>query len=91
MTYLQMLVEPKQWQAGSIGSEPNMKPFFFDCADCEAKEPVIKGFLTTTPEPAFEKIVCYQRGYLFKLALFCWPCFDKRLAEANKEKVEVSA
>ncbi len=76
------LTPPKQWQAGSVGD----KPFYFDCADCGAKEPPIAGILASVPEGPVPRQVGYdQVGILTdgprgpRNAMFCQPCFEKRI------------
>jgi len=75
------LEKPMKWRAGYVGKDK--KPFFFDCADCGAKEPEIAGFAGSGPK--FENIgVLKAEGAFYKLAMFCRECFAKRLAENAK-------
>ena len=80
MNYLHELQAPQKWKAGSVGSGKTRRDFYHDCADCHAKEPVIKGFLSTATEPRFEQMCVLRDGSCFRLAVFCPGCFDKRLA-----------
>jgi hypothetical protein len=70
--------KPQKVQAGSIGD----KPLFYSCADCDAPEADIAGFLAS--DPTFEHIGVIQVGGFFRLALFCEACFEKRLADEEK-------
>jgi hypothetical protein len=79
MNYYQ-LVTPIQWRAGFIGSEPNKQPFYFDCADCNAKAPVIHGYLASSPKFEDIGLLGKLQGCNLRLALFCESCFAKRLA-----------
>lgn len=68
---------PAQWKAGSVGAE--RKPFYFDCADCGAKEPPIAGIIST--DGTFSGIGLLAGNTPFvKPAMFCAPCFAKRLS-----------
>lgn len=78
--YLLEFTEPKPIQAGSVGADK--KPFYFDCAQCDAKAPAIKGVLCSTPEFQWEKIAIIGKNFPYRLALFCAPCFEKRMAES---------
>lgn len=88
-TYLLELLTPIQWRAGYSGAD--RKPFYFDCADCGAKEPFIGSFLSFTAAPDFKEIVLFRApGDAFvKLALFCVPCTEKRLRTCTPIASEV--
>jgi hypothetical protein len=75
---LYLLNEPHKWRAGFIGAE--RKEFFFDCGYCEAKEPVIVGFVAS--EPSFDAIAVLKiDGSSFvKLALICEACIEAQKA-----------
>lgn len=83
MNYYQ-LQTPIQYRAGYSYKDGKQIPFHFDCADCRAKEPVIKGFLGSAPEFSAIAVKKLDSGF-YDLCLFCAPCFDKRLAQANHE------
>lgn len=87
---LYQLNEPHKWRAGFIGEE--RKEFFFGCGYCEAKEPVIVGFVATGP--SFEEIAVLEifgaNGSEVKLALICEACIEVQKARLlGKEKSDV--
>jgi len=74
MIYAHTLKEPKQWRA----FESNGKSFYYDCCKCGAKEPIIKGFLSTKEKPdLLDLIIRPRRDGTFNLALYCTKCWDK--------------
>ncbi len=78
------LIVPQKWCAGTIGTGPDAKPFYFDCADCGEKEAVIAGYLATQPD--FLHIAIMDKGPGDQRpALFCRTCLDQRLA-ANPDE-----
>jgi hypothetical protein len=72
---------PQKWKAGHTGTAPNEQPFYFNCADCGAKEPVIAGFAGSGPTFHEVALMPIEGSALVKTAMFCAPCFAKRLAE----------
>ena len=70
------LARQRQWLAGY--ESESMEPFYFDCADCGAKGPIIKGFLGKSTK--YADIAVFTRGESKTLALFCAKCYDKRVA-----------
>ncbi|PWU21762.1 MAG: hypothetical protein C5B50_00990 [Verrucomicrobia bacterium] len=75
------LCPPQKWRAGFF-DEAQTKLFFFDCADCDAKEPEIAGILGTGG--TYERIaVLTDSRKRNTLAMFCAPCFAKRLAHPS--------
>ena len=83
MTYFELL-PPKKWRAGTVGAGPTAREFFFDCADCDAKEPEIAGILGTTGRYEDIAILPIPGSPMVKLAMFCAPCFAKRIAEGKR-------
>ncbi len=52
------LARQRQWLAGY--ESESMEPFYFDCADCGAKGPIIKGFLGKSTK--YADIAVFTRG-----------------------------
>lgn len=74
---------PAQWKAGSVGTKPNDTPFYFDCADCDAKEPPIAGIISTDGTFTGIGLLPIPGSIFVKQAMFCKPCFDARLAKGK--------
>ena len=72
---------PTKWQAGSVGAE--RKPFYFDCADCGAKEPPIAGIISTDGTFNGIGLIKTENSPFVKAAMFCAPCFEKRTTECD--------
>jgi len=73
---------PTQWRAGTVGRDRT--PFYFNCADCGAKEPPIAGFIGTGPTFADIGVLpAGPDGCFRKVAMFCGPCFAKRQEAAE--------
>jgi hypothetical protein len=77
MTYHHTLMTPKQWKAGQVGEGETGKPFYFDCCECGAKEPVIYGFKSGSETPDFFKILVVEKFPGFHLAMYCQACWEK--------------
>ncbi len=71
------LEPPAQWKAGSVGAERT--PFYFDCADCGAKEPPIAGILSTDGTFNGIGLLKIDGSILVKTAMFCATCYAKRI------------
>ena len=73
---------PTKWQAGSTGAERT--PFFFSCADCGKPDAEIAGIIGTGPTFAEIGILPSSDGHspFVKPAMFCAPCFAKRIGRA---------
>jgi hypothetical protein len=84
-TYHHTLITPKKWKAGQVGEGETGKPFYFDCCECGAKEPVIYGFKSGSETPDFFKILVVEKPYFiagakfngFHLAMYCQACWEK--------------
>jgi hypothetical protein len=77
------LEPPTKWQAGiSAPGTPNEQTFYFDCADCGAKEPDIAGILSSDGTFSGMGILKVEGSAFFNPAMFCAPCFAKRLEVA---------
>jgi len=88
--YLHTLIVPEKWQAGKVGD----KPFYFDCARCEATEPPIAGFLSTSETAEFEHILVIGKRVPFALALFCedcWKSLNERIMEDKDWQLWIDA
>ena len=73
------MTPPTKWRAGFIGE----KQIFFDCAHCEAEEPVIAGVLSE--DGTFRGIGVITKPGSHGIprhfpAVFCKTCWDKRKA-----------
>ncbi len=76
------LVPPTQWKAGTVApGTPNEQVFYFDCADCGAKEPEIAGILSSDGTFLGMGILKVEGSSFFNPAMFCAPCFKKRISE----------
>jgi len=72
---------PARWQAGTTGTPGT--PFYFDCADCGAHEPEIAGIISTDGTFAGIALLKGDMGApVVKTAMFCAPCFTKRMETA---------
>lgn len=79
MRYL-ALEPPTQWRAGFAGEGQNRRPFLFDCADCDAREPKIAGIAATGP--SYEQLGILTDGPRgSRHAMFCETCFARRTAQ----------
>jgi hypothetical protein len=74
------LTPPAQWKAGSVGTPPHDTPFYFNCADCDAKEPPIAGILSTDGTFTGLALLRGPDTVFVKPAMFCANCFEKRIA-----------
>jgi hypothetical protein len=73
---------PRQWRAGAVGTDANHTPFYFDCADCGAKEPPIAGIASTDGTFAGIGIIhTVGQEPFVKPAMFCASCFAKRIGQ----------
>ena len=86
MTYW-TLEPPAQWRAGFTGTEPNKVPFYFDCADCSAKEPPIAGILSTDGTFSGIGLIRTPGDIFVKTAMFCAPCLATRLQAETPAQV----
>lgn len=85
------LIPPTKWQAGrSAPDTPNEVVFYFDCADCGAKEPEIAGILSTDGTYSGIGIMPAKGSAFYNPAMFCAPCFKTRIdkAKADTEPAE---
>jgi hypothetical protein len=81
MTYY-TLNPPVQWRAGFVGAERT--PFYFGCADCEAKDPEIAGFISSDGTFAgIGLLPAAPKSTFVKPAMFCRECDAKRRTEAK--------
>lgn len=81
MNYYQ-LNPPVQWQAAVAGpGTPTETVLYFDCADCGAKAPEIAGFAGSGPTFSQIAVIPVKDSAFVNPAMFCAPCFSKRLAE----------
>jgi hypothetical protein len=72
---------PKQWQAGSYGA--NKTPIYFACADCRTKDATIAGILSKDGTYSTIGILGTFDAMDLRPAMFCGPCFDHRVREAD--------
>ena len=70
------LTPPVKWRAGFVGEAKT--PFYFDCADCGAKEPEIAGCIGTGPALEQVAVLATTGSAIVKTAMFCKSCFEKR-------------
>lgn len=80
---------PAKWKAGTSGKGET--EFYFDCADCGAKEPEIAGIYST--DGTFKGIGLLPAGDgspFVKTAMWCSTCWPARLAKATPEPKEGS-
>lgn len=78
------LVPPIKWRAGYSGSGDAKTEFFFDCAGCQAKEPVMGGFIAKQDDPTFNGIGMARvaEGPCgLAPAMYCVECWAKKTAE----------
>ncbi len=71
---------PAQWKAGNVGAART--PFYFNCADCGAKEPPIAGIISTDGTFAGIGLLKSADSIFVKTAMFCSPCYAKRIQPA---------
>jgi hypothetical protein len=76
---------PARWQAGSGGAEKT--PFYFDCADCGAKEPPIAGIISNDGTFTGIGLLGGDRAPFVRPAMFCAPCMAVRLAAHQTQAV----
>lgn len=75
------LVPPVKWKAGtSAPNTPNEVVFYFDCADCGAKEPEIAGILSSDGTFLGMAVLKIEGSSFFNPAMFCAACYQARLA-----------
>ena len=78
MNYFRLTV-PVRWQAGTSGG----KPFFFDCAGCDAKEIQVAGIAASLPLAEQRMVGIEHVGIITsgprgpRHAMFCVQCMDK--------------
>lgn len=75
------LTPPARWQAGTVGAEQT--PFYFDCADCGAKEPEIAGIISTDGTFGGIGVVKVNGGPFMNPAMFCASCWSVRMFAAG--------
>jgi hypothetical protein len=75
---------PKRWQAGHVGADKT--PLYFSCADCGEKDATIAGIASTDGTFQGIGIIKASDGFFGNPAMFCQPCFDKRLAARDERK-----
>lgn len=84
--YYVRLVEPQKYRMGYDGVLPDATPFYADCADCGAEEPVIYGGIMGDDQ---HLAVLEQSQGTCKLAVFCEACTDKRMYEPVLQELEL--
>jgi hypothetical protein len=84
--YMHTLLEPDKWRAGYVGAD--RIPFFFDCCKCNAKEPIIHGFLSDSEKPDFFSIMAIptEDPPTCRLALYCRDCWIEMLKKYLKKE-----
>lgn len=77
--YYARLVKPAKIRAGFDGG----KPFYQDCIECDAIEPIIEGCIKCTDDDT----VAVQRsdnGITFTPCYYCKACFNERAEEIEQ-------
>jgi hypothetical protein len=77
---------PRQWKAGQFAfGDGTTKDIYFDCADCQVKEPPIAGCLMFPPYDGFANIAVLERGTFYAPAMFCETCYSRRRGQSVAE------